>query len=591
MKRAFSILLIALLLLCPLLTAQADDTGYILAPDSILNAEDDAALEARAAEIAETHGVAVCFFYTNDDNGGPALVERAKQIAAEAAPADGANVVVLAMDPSLYYAYAAGSLAETVFPESVRDDVLWEAFRSAQGSNVDMVLAYLNAADQCLTAYAENPTAPVSNGTTLDVPASIALTDGGKPTVYDSEHLLTDAEAEALSERLKEIGSLYRCDVVVATVASLGNKTAEEYADDFFDYNGYGYGAVPDETGKTVDGDGVLLLLSMEDRDFAVSTSGYGITAFTDYGIQKYLEAQFLPYLKQNDYNGGFTAFADGCAFLLKTARAGEPFDVFTTTEQTAGGKPVLPDMAGLMDPMRVQELSKKLKEIGDRYQCDVIFVTDTDYRYDGDDAAQRYYTENGYGYRATNADGTTVNRGGILMFYSDRSGKLTAYVDGAAQKAFKGRGLYRFRQQILSALYGDGFENVIETYAEQSERYLAAAAKGRAINPINVIPILIAVGAGLLFGFLPVNAMKRQLTDVHGKTSAEEYLSPESFVLTQNSDVLINTSTSRTVHVVESSSGGGGGGRSGGGGGFHGGSSTHTSSSGGSHGGHSGKF
>ena len=83
---------------------------------------------------------------------------------------------------------------------------------------------------------------------------------------------------------------------------------------------------------------------------------------------------------------------------------------------------------------------------------------------------------------------------------------------------------------------------------------------------------------------------MKRQLISVNKKTSAETYMEPSSFTVTQNSDVLLGKNISRSVHVVRTESSGGG--RSGGGGSsFHGGSSTHTSSSGGTHGGHSGKF
>ena len=92
-----------------------------------------------------------------------------------------------------------------------------------------------------------------------------------------------------------------------------------------------------------------------------------------------------------------------------------------------------------------------------------------------------------------------------------------------------------------------------------------------------------IAAIAGLLLAFIPVNAMKRQLTVVYEKKNADEYLTRDSFHLTQNTDLLLGTHTTRSVHVEPE--------RSSGGGGFGGGSSTHTSSSGGTHGGHSGKF
>lgn len=50
-------------------------------------------------------------------------------------------------------------------------------------------------------------------------------------------------------------------------------------ADDFYDYNGYGYGE---------EGDGIIFLISMEERKWQISTCGFGITAFTDAG-QEYM--------------------------------------------------------------------------------------------------------------------------------------------------------------------------------------------------------------------------------------------------------------------------------------------------------------
>ncbi len=204
----------------------------------------------------------------------------------------------------------------------------------------------------------------------------------------------------------------------------------------------------------------------------------------------------------------------------------------------------------------------------------------------DGETYAKNYYQSNGYGYHADGQD-----RGGILAYFSDASGELAFYTEGVASKAFVGRGLYKFRQEILRAVNRGDFADVVKTYADQTETYLNSAQNGRVINPINWFPILLAVLAGVLIAFIPVSAMKRQLTDVGKQTQANSYMEPDSFALTQNSDVLLGTNIARTVHVVQSSSGGGSGGGRTGGGGFHGGSSTHTSSSGGTHGGHSGKF
>lgn len=58
--------------------------------------------------------------------------------------------------------------------------------------------------------------------------------------VVDDAGLLTDSEENSLNETLKEISNRQNCQVVVVTTNSLDGKSAEAYADDYYDYNGYG---------------------------------------------------------------------------------------------------------------------------------------------------------------------------------------------------------------------------------------------------------------------------------------------------------------------------------------------------------------
>lgn len=136
--------------------------------------------------------------------------------------------------------------------------------------------------------------------------------------LIDEADLLSDSEEARLSALLDSVRARTEMDVVVVTVYSTGMYSPMEYADDFFDYNGYGCG----------DGrDGVLLLIAMESRDWWISTSGYGIRAFTDAGID-YIGEQILPDLSGGWYADAFTAFAQLCEEFVVQARAGEPYDV-----------------------------------------------------------------------------------------------------------------------------------------------------------------------------------------------------------------------------------------------------------------------
>lgn len=138
------------------------------------------------------------------------------------------------------------------------------------------------------------------------------------PRLADDADLLTYSEKTSLLLLLDTISEKQEMDIVVVTTDSLEGYTPMEFADDFFDYNGYGYGE---------NKDGILLLVSMEDNDWYISTKGYGITAVTDAG-REYMSQQFLPYLSDGDYAKAFSTFAQQCDEFIAMAKAGDPFDV-----------------------------------------------------------------------------------------------------------------------------------------------------------------------------------------------------------------------------------------------------------------------
>ena len=130
--------------------------------------------------------------------------------------------------------------------------------------------------------------------------------------VVDHADLLSEREEQALLELADEISQRQQCDVVVLTENVISPKTPMEYADDYFDYNGYGYGA---------DRSGILLLLSMEDRDWWISTRGSAIQAFTDNGIQ-YLFSKCKSDISDGYYYDGFERYLN-CADTMLSAYNG----------------------------------------------------------------------------------------------------------------------------------------------------------------------------------------------------------------------------------------------------------------------------
>ncbi len=155
-------------------------------------------------------------------------------------------------------------------------------------------------------------------GIVFAMPAVTAEAAEDMMRISDWAELLSDDEEAELSDQLDEISERQQFDIVIVTLDSLEGADVTAYADDFYDYNGYGFGE---------EKDGILFLISMEERDWCISTSGYGITAFTDVG-QEYLSEKFLPYLSDGDYGEAFRIFASQRDDYITQARAGTPYDV-----------------------------------------------------------------------------------------------------------------------------------------------------------------------------------------------------------------------------------------------------------------------
>lgn len=151
------------------------------------------------------------------------------------------------------------------------------------------------------------------------LPMSATGTEGESAYVFDEAGILTDGQITTLNERLATISQKRDCDVLVLTVSYLGRKSAQAYADDYYDQN---------ELGRGSGDDGILLLVSINDREWAISTYGYGIEAFTDAALDR-IEDDLLSDLSEDRYYEAFLTYANTADSMLERARAGKPYDPF----------------------------------------------------------------------------------------------------------------------------------------------------------------------------------------------------------------------------------------------------------------------
>lgn len=138
--------------------------------------------------------------------------------------------------------------------------------------------------------------------------------------IFDNSDLLTFDEWEKLEARAADISQRHGCGVYVA------------FVDDFTEY-GYGNDVYKttyqlyhaNELGMGDNRDGIIILLSMADRDYAMFVYGtYAETAFNSYGQEK-LEKAFLGNFKEDDWYGGVSNYLSTCDEYLTRADAGKP--------------------------------------------------------------------------------------------------------------------------------------------------------------------------------------------------------------------------------------------------------------------------
>ena len=148
----------------------------------------------------------------------------------------------------------------------------------------------------------------------LLVPCFAANTD----LVIDGADLLADSEEAILEDELLEKSDRLEFDIVVLTVDGLEGRDINAYADDYYDYNGYGRGD---------NHDGCMLIIDMDTRYYTMSTTGYGTTAITDYGLEVIYD-EILDDIKNQDYLSAFEHYADIVEDYVIQARNGSPYDV-----------------------------------------------------------------------------------------------------------------------------------------------------------------------------------------------------------------------------------------------------------------------
>ena len=156
--------------------------------------------------------------------------------------------------------------------------------------------------------------------------------------VSDDAGLLSASDEADLRARSQEILEEYRFQVVFLFVRSTQGKHIRDFAADYYDYGGYGYGAGHD---------GMIFCVDMGSRSYYTVTTGTGEEIFT-IPVLEAIEEDMIDELSEGEYYLAFTRYLDDVEIILRRAANGESFTyaesvtLRTPVERTLAALPVI---------------------------------------------------------------------------------------------------------------------------------------------------------------------------------------------------------------------------------------------------------
>lgn len=366
MKKTVSLLLIIALLSCIGISAFAFN-GFIF--DEKYAIKDIVSLNAMAEDIYNSSGIVISYFFGTSDDSADGHEQGEKIFKAHFGDAEGMMLIDRYDDEKLNF-----FCTDEINSKMTRDASM--ALLQVYNSQYDYdsaVREYIKTAEKMLEAMGYTVPVLSSEKNEENVQPDIQPIEEAKRErrVRDEANVISDSALNELNTLADSISEQYMCDVCAVFVNSTDGKDAQAFADDYYDYNGLGYGA-----GK----DGIILAVDVVGRKYAISTYGYGITAFTDYG-QQYMDSRYIDALRQSDWATAAKNYISVCGELLNTAMNSRPYDNYYDSNKTQNTGLNIKSLIGinlvigfLISCISVGAMKKRHKSVEKQYSaCDYV--------------------------------------------------------------------------------------------------------------------------------------------------------------------------------------------------------------------------
>ncbi len=319
MKKIIAIVITLVLCLSCVVSASAATNTYIHNPDGILTSSEADELSNYARMIERTYGYTFIFCLI-DDSSVSDTIEYSED--AYYSFTDSQNCYVFTHNTETgkcgTFSVGAGEIFDGTY-----GDALFEAYDSNEsyygGIEAFLAAGEMVAEDNPISNDSQNiPTVGATEDDTTEAPEETEPTtefqrvERTLPLLVDNADLISADEESTLLARLEAFTEKHEMEIAIVTVSDLEGKTVEEYGDDFYDYNGYGYGE---------DDDGLLLLIYEPgdggEREAYISTHADGAYEFYD-AIREDMMLSMRDSLVAGDYAAAFNIFVDKAEETMK---------------------------------------------------------------------------------------------------------------------------------------------------------------------------------------------------------------------------------------------------------------------------------
>ena len=319
MKKIFAIVIALVLCLSCFISASAATQTYVYNPDGVITDSEADELANYARMIEHTYGYTFIFCLI-DDSSVSDTIEYSEDAYYSFTDSQNCYVFTHNTETGKCGTFSVG--AGEIF-DGAEGDTLFDVYNE-NDSYFGGIEAFLAAGemvveDNPISNDSQNiPTVGATEDDTTEAPEETEPTtefqrvERTLPLLVDNADLISSDEEATLLARLEAFTEKHEMEIAVVTVSDLEGKTVEEYGDDFYDYNGYGYGE---------DDDGLLLLIYEPgdggEREAYISTHADGAYEFYD-AIREDMMLSMRDSLVAGDYAAAFNIFVDKAEETMK---------------------------------------------------------------------------------------------------------------------------------------------------------------------------------------------------------------------------------------------------------------------------------